>query len=147
MKQTEWAKLVNQSLKEIEVSTVADDISPVSRFKVLLGDFLFARAKAETREQIKQHRVYYDSRNDSYYFRSRDLVTFIFDAKNFRAFDSTRIHGVLKDMGAIPIRIRTNGGKQLRVYSISNKNVHEYLDADEDAPFEVDFAVAEEKEF
>ena len=147
MKQTEWAKLVNQSLREIEVSIVEDDISPVSRFKTMLGDFLFSRAKAETREQIRQHRVFYDRSKDAYYFRSRDLVDFIFNAKNFRDFGPTRIHGVLKDMGAVSVRVRIDGNRQLRVYVVKNVDIHAYLDSDEDSPFEVDFAVAEEKEF
>lgn len=125
MKQSEWYKLVNQALSDIQVIGVDkdDDTTPIGLFKNLFTEFLTNRAMAQTKEQIFNKRVYFDEKTARYYFRTSDLSDFVFIAKGFRYFAPGELHGLLKDFKAAPTRIKTESGRQLRVYAISVDDV------------------------
>ena len=125
MKQSEWFKLVNQALSEVEIKEIdkEDDTSPIVLFQTIFLEFLLERAAAQTREQILNKRVFLDTTNKCYQFRAADLSEFVFISKNFRYFTPSNLHAVLHDFKVRPIRIRTESGKQLRVYSIAIKDV------------------------
>jgi hypothetical protein len=127
MKQSEWFKLVNQSLQEVEVRRVAkeDEISPFSLLKSLFIDFLLNRAMAHNKEQILNRRVYHDKSRGAFYFRATDLNDYLFISKGFRMFSPTEVHGILKDIRATAVRIKTETGKQIRVYEIAQQAVDE----------------------
>lgn len=125
MKQSEWFKLINQALTEVEIRQVEveDDTSPITLFKSLFIEFLLNRAPAQTREQILNKRVYFDKEVERYFFRTVDLSDFVFVAKGFRYYAPGELHALLHDMRAVPARIKSESGKQFRVYGITRKDV------------------------
>lgn len=125
LKQVEWYKTVNQALNEMKVVSVEkeDDTTPIGLFKSILIEFLTERAMAQTKEQILNKRVYFDPKLKYYYFRAQDLSDFMFLVKGFRYYLPGALHGLLRDFKAEPTRIKTESGKQFRVYSISKDNV------------------------
>ena len=146
MKQAEWFKLVNQALNDIYVHKIDadDDTSPLIRFNNLFYDFLTGRSLAVTKDQIFTERVYFDKVKDKYYFRTKDLLRYLYDIKSFRLFSSTEIHGLLRDLGTYPTTIKTESGKQVRVHDIMKDKVNpDYLLTKEE--FKVDFSQYEEE--
>jgi len=125
MKQSEWYKLINQALADMQVVLVdkEDDTSPIGMFKSIMLEFLTERAMAQTRDQILHRRAYLDPDTNTYYFRTNDLVDFMFLTKGFRYFAPNDVHGILRDFKAEPTRLRTESGKQLRLYSIKSTDV------------------------
>ncbi len=124
MKQSEWFKIVNQALTELEVKLVnpEDDTSPVALFRSLFLEFLLDRAPAVNKEQILNKRVYFDEQEKRYYFRTTDLGEFVFVTKNFRYFAPSEVHALLHDFKAVPTRVKT-ATKQFRVYAIASVDV------------------------
>jgi hypothetical protein len=125
LKQSEWFKLLNQSLATMQVVEVAkeDDTAPIGLFKSILLEFLTDRAMAQTREQILNKRVYFDASSKVYYFRTVDLIEFIFTARSFKFYSPGDIHGLLKDFKVYTARIRLDGDRQIRVYAIKEEDV------------------------
>lgn len=125
LKQSEWYKVINQALNDMEVIIIEkeDDTTPIGLFKNLFIEFLTDRAMAQTREQILNKRVFHDSKEGKYYFRTSDLSDFLFIMKGFRFYAPGELHGLLKDFKAEPTRIRTERGQQLRVYCMTEEAV------------------------
>jgi hypothetical protein len=148
LKPSEWFKIINQSLEELKIEEVDvdSDTSSMSMFRSIFFEFLLNRAMAATKDQILTKRVYFDATKDEYYFRTKDLMDYLFLAKNFRQFTSGEIHGVLRDMGCRTIRIRTESDKQLRVIAIDRPSVDEQISV-KDVPYVADFEKELEEEF
>lgn len=151
MKQSEWFKLVNQSLIELEVNSVPteEDTSPVVLLRSLVSDWLMNRAKAATRDQILSARVYYDQKSKSYLFRGKDLLHHLFFTKNFRFYTPNEIHGFLRDLEIQSRRIRTERGRQFRVSTITKVRLEEVFGTNghvDEPEFKVDFEALEKKE-
>jgi len=146
MKQSEWFKLINQALSEIIIEGVEkeDDTSPVGLLKLMLVEFLTDRAMAQTKDQILNKRVYFDKKTGKYYFRTADLSDFVFIMKGFRYFAPSELHGLLKDFKAVPTRIKTESGKQLRVYEIATPDL-ENIGSVTAERFKAEFKDPEEK--
>lgn len=125
MKLSEWFKLINQALSDMEVVTVEkeDDTTPIGLFKSMFIEFLTDRAMAQTKEQIFNKRVFYDAHTNRYYFRTADLSDYIFIARAFRYYAPGELHGILKDFKAVATRIKTESGRQLRVYEIAKNDL------------------------
>lgn len=125
MKQSEWFKIINQALTELDVKQVEseDDTSPITMFKNMFIEFLTERAAAQTKDQIMSGRAYYDVSVSRYYFRTNDLSDWVFNKKMFRYFSPGELHGVLRDFHAMPDRIKTDSGRQIRVYYITQEDV------------------------
>jgi len=146
MKQSEWFKLINQALSEVEVKKVdaEDDTSALMLFKNLFVEFLLNRAPAQTKEQILNKRVFKDTRTNRYMFRTSDLSDFVFLSKGFRYYSPGELHGVLRDFHAKPARIKSETGKQFRVYEITYADVKK-LTMLEVETFKADFSDKEER--
>jgi hypothetical protein len=146
MKQSEWFKLINQALAEVDIKKVEpeDDTSPYALFISLFSDFLLNRAMAQTKDQILAKRVYLDASTSRYYFRSADLSDYMFIGKNFRYYSPGELHGLLRDVHAQTLRIKTESGKQIRVYEITSEDVNKLGQIDT-TPFKAKFA--EEEKF
>jgi hypothetical protein len=140
MKQSEWFKLINQALAELEIKVVEveDDTSPITLFKSLFMDFLLNRAMAQTKEQILNKRVFFDKDRARYYFRTVDLSDFVFVTKGFRYYAPGELHALLHDMNAQPGRIKTETGKQFRVYMMTQKDVEAVMQVKAEV-FEAEF--------
>jgi hypothetical protein len=140
IKQVEWYKLINQALAEVKVVDVdqADDASAMGMFKQLFQEYLTDRAMAATKDQILTKRAYHDEMSHKYYFRAIDLSNYVFVSKMFRYFAPADIHGVLRDFGAVATRIKTESGKQLRVYEISEEALEKVATLSME-PFEAKF--------
>jgi len=140
MKQGEWFKLVNQALADITVIDVNkdDDTSPVMRFNNMFYDFITARALAQTKEQVLNKRVYYDKKEMKYYFRTKDLLYYLYEIKNFRMFSSGDIHGMLRDIGATSTVLRTDIGRQIRTMAVKRDSIDQNVLAQPDT-FDIDF--------
>ena len=149
LKQAEWYKLVNQYLEDIEVIEVdkEDDMSPYSLFMSLFSDFLQNRALAQTKDQIASKRVYFDDKDKTYYFRGKDLIDFLFVQKNFKFYNPSQMHGLLKDIGAVSKRIKTESKKQIRVYALSEENFNREATSNDIGDFEPDFSKYDEDKF
>lgn len=152
LKQGEWFKKINQCLSSIVKVDVdkEEDTSPFMRFRSLFFEFLTERSMADTKAQILIGKVYYDVDTDSYYFRSRDFVSFLQETKNFREYSSSEIHGLLRDLHVKSARIRDKDiGKQYRAMSIKKEYVDEdYLFTVQDRrdKFEPDFSTIDDEE-
>jgi len=145
LKQSEWYKLINQALKELDIVRVEqeDDTTPIGLFKSIFVEFLTKRAMAQTKEQILNKRVYFDHAEQCFYFRTQDLSDFVFLVKGFKYYMPGVIHGLLRDFKAESVRIKTEGGKQLRVYAIKEKDV-EAMGYMETATFKAEFTNKQE---
>jgi hypothetical protein len=126
MKQSEWFKLINQALSDMQIKQVETeyDSSPMALFKELVKEFLNNRSRAVTKDQILGKRVFYDEGHQVYYFRSVDMSEFVWGIKNFRYYNPGELHGFLRDFKAKPTRIRTETDKQIRVYEMSRADVN-----------------------
>ena len=98
---------------------------------------------AQTKEQILNKRVYKDAAKKCFYFRASDLNDYLFISKGFRMYSPTEIHGLLRDMRAIPIRIHTETRKLLRVYELNAKDVDALVETTAE-PFKADFTQEEQ---
>jgi hypothetical protein len=127
LKQIEWFNKVNAALKEIKCVSVEvdDDTSPLVILRSLIYEFLTTRAMAETKEQLLANRVYFDQPSVSYWFRTKDLVNFLFVTKQFKFYGPQEIHGVLKELKCDYKKISTESRKQVRVTSLSKKCLEE----------------------
>lgn len=145
MKQSEWFKIINQALTELEVKKIEteDDTSPMSLFKYMFLDFLLNRQFAQNKEQILNKRVYWDKKARRYYFRSADVVEYIFVFKNFRFLGPGQVHAILHDFGARPTRIKTESGKQIRVYMLAQSDL-EKMSVYEAEEFKAEFESGKE---
>lgn len=125
LKQSEWYKLVNQALKELKIVYIerADDTSALGLLRSIITEFLTERAMAQTKDQILNKRVYFDENTFTYYFRSQDLIDFVFLVKGFHYFQPRDLHGYLRDFKAKPTRIVSESGKQIRVYSLTKEHL------------------------
>lgn len=141
MKQTEWFKLVNQALAEIQVEYISkeDDTSPVVRFEHHVFEFLTGRAMAENLHQINFKRVYPDPDHKEYLFKTKDLVDYLYDIKNFRLFTTGEIHGLLRDLGARKKVQRDVTGKQMRLTALSFEDVPDDYRLRDSRTFEATF--------
>lgn len=147
MKQSEWFKLINQALEAVEIKEVnsEDDTSPISIFRQMFFEFLTQRAPAQTKDQILSKCVYFSRRLEAYLFRVTDLNEYIFVSKGFKYMTPSELHGVLRDLGATPTRIKTETGRQLRVYVLAKQKLDKIMTTDvEDFKAEFDL---EEKDF
>jgi len=147
LKQTEWVKIVNQSLNDIIIHVIDEDdeTSPVTMFKALTLEFITGRARAYTKDQIFGRKVYYDKDRSEYLFRTKDLSDFLFLEKNMRFIQPAEVHSLLRDMDCSQKRIRTEAGKQLRVNIFKHRNIEKHsviFEIDEQERFEPDFNIS-----
>lgn len=145
LKQIEWFNKVNSALKEIQCVTVEeeDDTSPIVLIKNLLMEFLTGRAMAETKDQIAAKRVFWVASAEEYWFRTRDLLDFLFVTKQFRYYTPQEVHGILKEMKCTYKKVNTESRKQLRVAVLSRKNLEYTADPE---VFNPDFSKYTESE-
>lgn len=125
MKQSEWFKIINQALIELDIKVVdaEDDTAPLTMFKNMFMEFLTERAQAQTKDQILTGRVFYDASTARYYFRTSDLSDWVFNKRNFRYFMPGELHAMLRDFRAQTARIKTESSRQIRVYEITLTDV------------------------
>ena len=144
MKQVEWFKLVNQALQDLTIIEVKreDDTSSLSIFLNIFYSFLTSRAFATTYDQMIGGRVYYNSKTDEYYFRTKDILDYLYTYKNFKLFQPREVHGILRDIGSKEKRIRTESKRHIRVAVISKSQLYEVLgvNSEENEVFEADFS-------
>ena len=128
MKQSEWFKLVNQHLQEMEVKDIdeQEEGSPVTLFKAYFWEFLLARALAREKSDLLHKRVYFDISKNSYLFRTADLYEYLTNNKQFRYFESSQsLHALLRDMKATTTRTRVSK-KQFHVVIFPQENIPEH---------------------
>jgi len=141
LKQSEWFKLVNQALIEMQIEDIdsSDDTSPVLRFRRLFFEFLTARSMATTIAQVKAKRVYYDKSKEEYLFRTKDLVDYLFGIKNFRDFSQAQIHGLLRDLHTRKVTRRDETASMIRLTAIAKNDIDEEFTNPDPDLFEIDF--------
>jgi hypothetical protein len=78
MAQKDWLKILNAAFaKNVEKLPVPDEAGETGQFRELLGEFLTNRQKGETAEDLLTGRPWYDPESGRYYFRFRDLHSFL----------------------------------------------------------------------
>lgn len=155
LKQTEWFKIVNQSLAELEIEQVEDEfnLSYESLFYNHLFDFLFNRAMAANAEEVELGRVFYSENRQAYCFRARDLLEFLIERKNFKYFTLNEIHALLKDMGGRQLKLWKKGRhSQVRCMALDEASLKSMKQAEKDREeaveqFEPDFSAWSEEDF
>jgi hypothetical protein len=146
LKQSEWFKIVNQSLAEIKIEEIdaQDDTSPRALLRGYFLEFLVERRMAQSREQLMMGRVYREPETDLLLFRSAAFVDWLMSSKNFRYYQPGEIHGFLKDLGVEFKRVRTESGKQFRVNTLPYSVVEKLRPDDiEENTFEADLDTAD----
>ena len=135
LKDEHWTRIVNTALENIITKTLeeGDDVSPGALFKEYLMEFLTKRAMADTKEQIMVDKVYHDTGLKVYFFKPRNLITFLTFQKQFRYFGQTEIHSRLKQMGGKPLRLYVNEkNKNVRVWSLPEKSLYKFVEVAQD---------------
>lgn len=113
LKQEAWDAIVNRALKNIRVVQVdiALGMSPGSRFKSYLAEFLTRRAMARDRTDLLFGKVYLDADANEYIFQSPGFMDFLTDTKRFNAYSPQQVGE----------RLRHYGGRTER-YFVDKKN-------------------------
>lgn len=130
LKDETWARVVNTALKNMEVKRVSaeDDVSPGAMFRELLTEFMTKRAMADTKEQLLIDKVYLDEAIDSYVFKAKNLLNFLF-LKQFRYFGQTEIQSRIRQLGGMATRYYVNEkNRSMRVWTIPRKSLHSFID-------------------
>lgn len=144
MKETQWTRIINRALKNVEVVEVeeSDDISPGAMLKELLYEFFEKRALAENRKEIIFDKVYKDQVEKNYVFRSRSLIDFLVNVKNFKYYSMTEIQDRLKLMGGTPFKAYLSKEQPTcRVWRLPFKSLKQYMDIGNiQKEFKVDFS-------
>lgn len=132
LKQAEWFNKVNQALKEISCIDVdeSEDTSPIIILKNLVLDFATGRAMAETKDQILAKRAYFDVPSNTYWFRVKDLIEYLYVQKNFKFFQPQEIHGILRGMGCSSKTVKSETRQQIRVMCIVKDTINVTDDKD-----------------
>lgn len=151
MKQSEWAKLVNQSLIELEIVIIdeGEDMSSYATFKKHLSDFLIRRKMADNIKQILSNRVFYKEKHKAYLFRGNDLIDYL-RTQGFRDFTNGEIYAHLKDMGCQDRKIRLDKiTNPINVKVLGEEAVDEYtkMQHEQLPSLRVDIDDEETKEF
>lgn len=131
LKDSVWTRIVNKALANIQLVhiEVEDDISDGAMFRDFLVEFLTKRALAKNKEQILVDRVYKDQQTNSFLFKPKNLILFLYQQKQFRAFGQTEVHERLMEMGARPIRYYVNSNnKNLRLWSMPASAISNLLE-------------------
>jgi hypothetical protein len=148
IKQSEWYKKINEALASIKIEDIKqeDDTSPMGIFQSLFIQFLTERAMAQTKDQILGHpgRAYFDDKTNKYYFRTQDLTEYLFVTKLFKYYAPSEVHGILRDFKAEAVRILTETGKQIRVYTIKQEDL-DGIGRLDIAPFKAEFKRPEDE--
>jgi hypothetical protein len=77
IKQDSWYKLVSAALTNVDVIPAPPDAGTPGRFQELLEDFCTDRARGEKKDDLLSGRPWQDEDTGNYYFRLRDLDTFL----------------------------------------------------------------------
>ncbi len=119
LKNQVWAKIVTQSLAEIEVIRIEEhmEMGSFELFKMYFVEFL-NHSMAKTLTQIEAKRVYKDDNRKRFLFRAVDLLDFLYVVKGFRSYQMSEIHAKLRDLQCFTDRIRTDKKVQIRVYCL-----------------------------
>lgn len=142
MKQTEWTKLVNQSLNEIEVIAVDedDDMSEHRMFREYFYDFLLNRHLAASVDQISMKRVFHEAGKNRFLFKGEHFIDYLYVNKNFRVFRPSEIYAMLQDMKVFKDTTRSLvSKKQIRVYVIAESDINENAKTERMSKHETDF--------
>lgn len=125
MKQQAWTEHVNQALREIKIQKVdpEDDTSPFHMFTTLFTDFLTGQAMAETKEQIKTRRPYYDKDTKEYMFRGSDMQNYIAVIKGFKEYRLGEYHRLFRQVHCESRVVRISAKETLRLWCISKENL------------------------
>ena len=129
LKMPAWFKIVNQSLESIQVVEIEAqfDTSPIVLLKRYIYEFLEERAKARTRMEVMNKRVYFDERWQEYWFRTTDLLEFLIVTKNFKAVEPSTINAVLRDIGCTKRQVKDERRISMRVTALSKQSVQQHL--------------------
>lgn len=128
LKDSEWVKIINDCLANLKIVNVDyhEDTSPGAQLRRLFAEFILDRPRAKSRDQILLGRVYENLVKGGFFFRTKDLIHFLFHVKMFRGLSQVEIHGFLKDSGCELTKERTSEGntkvkQQSRGYFISKE--------------------------
>lgn len=127
VKQNVWTDQVNQALREIEIVRVdpSDDTSPYQMFVELVTEFVTGQgqAMAETKEQIKLRRPYFDKALEEYIFRGADLQNYVYTVKGFRDFKPNQYHKLYRQLGCVAKQARITPSENVRVWSLTKEKL------------------------
>lgn len=103
LKDAHWTKIVNTALENIVVkdAEASEDISTGGVFRRHINSFFTERVHAETKAMIKAGGIYEDKELKRYVFRGTDLLEYLRQVKNFKAFTDVEVQTKLKDLGCI----------------------------------------------
>lgn len=142
LKETNWTHIVNTALRNMVTKGISDgeDISPGAMFKEYLVEFLEKRAMARTREQILVDRVYKDDELGSYVFKAKNLVVFLINQKQFRAYGQTEIQDRLRRLNGEPRRYYIGKEKgTVRAWTLPYGSLRKFLEEPMHERVEVEF--------
>lgn len=140
IKQNEWLKVLNHFLKEMIVQEVNDDedTSHMVLFKSFLLEFLTGRIVATQKTQLLMSRVYFEEKDKEYWFRTKDLMHFLYNEKQFRYVSPQEVHGILREMGCGYRTIRTEKRQQVRIAFLRESSLNSLKEGSfQDPSFEV----------
>lgn len=126
-----WTKIINTALSNVIVKAVdkADDVSIGSVFHGYLAEFMTKRASALTKEHVAADRVYKDEHLDCYVFKPRNLLVFLIQQKQFRAYSITEIQDKLKTLGGEATKYYVSQSMgSIRVWTLPTKAIEDYVE-------------------
>jgi hypothetical protein len=128
LKDNVWSKIVNLALKNMIIKEIdiADDLSPGSIFLNNIYDFLENRVPAENINQLLIDRVYKNEETQTYIFRGKYIIDYLYNQKKFNNFKATEIQNRLKKLGGYIDRLYVDKeNKSLRVWRIPFKSIED----------------------
>lgn len=148
LKQSVWFRIVNQHVVNAKKYAVdeQDDTGPYAIFNNYLNDFVLNRSMAKTKDQIFAKRVYYNERSATYYFRVKDLITYM-SSKQFRHFSYAEVHWLLKQKKVVNKTIKTESRKSVRVCEIAKEQLTDTQIDYSSIDFESDLKLDKESNF
>jgi hypothetical protein len=130
-----WTEIINTALHNIIVKN-ADEIAglsltPSQLFKEHLVEFLTRRAQAANQEQVLVDRVYKDEDIQAWIFKPKNLLVFLTQQKQFRAYGIQQVGEKLRKMGAYPKLYYIRSKKcSTRVWVLPYEGAKKYIDED-----------------
>jgi hypothetical protein len=94
-------------------------------FVELVTEFVTGQgqAMAETKEQIKLRRPYFDKLAQEYLFRGADLQNYVYTVKGFRDFKPNQYHKLYRQLGCEAKQTRITPTEKCRVWALSKESV------------------------
>lgn len=146
IKENSWLTILNNALSNIEIHQVdlANSMSIGAMLREYIAEFLnHKRTNANAKDQIRIGAVYYDTEYNDYYFKAKDLISYVRKTREFRSFSNKEIQDRVREMGGINTKLYIpTDQKRDRCWKLPESAISEYI---HNLPADIDFSTVLER--